>query len=184
MSSPSIARGVLTVLVNDVATQVATGVREAMIVDGGRHLVFTTTSGKGFEAEGENLYVFNPRTGKIGLLASEVFYFELSATQSVRVKGVPTLVASMRDGGLGASHVAIINMRRGEVFRAPLSTASVVQGGKVTIDTFPAEHWEGLPTQPKKSEVIDLAVVNKAPLVEVPGNGVSTADEDLPPAQP
>lgn len=115
----------------------------AMIIDDGRTVVYTGLDGAGgYENEGHSLWrwdIYNDMTTKI---MSE--YFQVEAIQSVRGGSGRTAIAvTMRDGGQGIVHAALVDPNRGEVWHEPSAAIVDVRGDTLVVNRWKlTTNWE------------------------------------------
>ena len=109
----------------------------AMILDDGRTVIYNGLDGSGgYENEGHSLWrwdIYNDMTTKI---MSE--YFQVEAIRTVKGGSGRTAIAvTMRDGGQGIVHAAVVDPNRGEVWREPRAAVVDVHG-----DTLIVHRWK------------------------------------------
>jgi hypothetical protein len=79
----------------------------------------------------------------------------------------------MRDGGLGASHIAIVDPNRGEVFVEQKARVLHRKGDVLVLGYFHDEEWEslanGINVRPYRTKSLSLSVIMKGkPIVRQP----------------
>src|SRR5450432_797074 len=91
---------------------------QAWMIEGGRQVLYSGRDGAGgYENEGESLHLYDASTGKQRKILSA--YFVITRVEELMTSsGKTALLVMMTDGGLGASHLAVVNPKRGEVFSA------------------------------------------------------------------
>jgi hypothetical protein len=72
-------------------------------------------------------------------------YFAIDTVQEVGTHlGRYALLVEMRDGGLGATHIAVVDPARGEVFVKQKAKVMSRDGDKFVLGFFRDEDWETL----------------------------------------
>jgi hypothetical protein len=111
----------------------ATNARRAWVIAEGRHVVWNERDGKyGYEGEGEGLHLYNVTSEKSIQVMQEDYMIDDVAWHRLS-DGRLALIVGMSDGGKGASHVAVVDTSRGEVFRADDCSVDGVAGDKLTL---------------------------------------------------
>jgi hypothetical protein len=125
----------------------------------------------GYENEGESLYLWAAGYRESRKVLAEYFRVEHVESLGTR-RGRTVLLIVMKDGGLGATHVALADPDRGEIFRADGAEVIERQPGLVRIGWFRDEDWdrmnEGASVRPVRSERLDLDAVWKRPVMHNP----------------
>ena len=113
------------------------------VIGHGEQLVFSGTDGAGgYENEGQSLWLYEPQMKPRKLLAE---YYAIDGIQeTVTSTGKKALVVSMRDGGLGASHLAVVDPARGEVFAVSKAKLIRQDGDVLVVGFFKEDDWEPL----------------------------------------
>ena len=161
--------GPLFVLFDGKDIKVADEALKAWIIDGGRQLVFSGKDGAGgYEGEGQSLRLYNPRTGKLRKILSE--YFAIDEVQEATTSiGKNALIILMHDGGLGASHLAVVDPGRGEVFAISKAKLLRKAGDMILVGFFRDEDWEamikGKSIEPYRTGRYNLNQLLKHPLM-------------------
>ena len=134
--------GPLVVKLGHEECELAARALRSWIINQRRQLVYSTPEGAGgFENEGQSLRIYDVRTGTQKQILSE--YYAIDAVHEVRTEsGRSALIVDMQDGGLGASHVAVVDPRKGEVFIA--NKAKVVRGDgqQLILGFYHDQDWE------------------------------------------
>ena len=134
--------GPLIVTLGRNECELAAKALRAWIINRRRQLVYSTPEGAGgFENEGQSLRLYDVRTGTQKEILNE--YYAIDAVHEVTTKlGRSALIVDMKDGGLGASHVAVVDPRKGEVFVA--NKAKVVRGDgqRLVLGFYRDPDWE------------------------------------------
>ena len=141
----------------------------AWMIEGGRKVLYSGRDGAGgYENEGQSLHLYEVSTGKRRKILSE--YFAITGVEEVKASsGKTALLVKMIDGGLGASHLAVVDPERGEVFSA--GGAEVVDrgGGAIVVGSYRDEDWDKLrantKVRPFKTERYDLGELLLRPVI-------------------
>ena len=164
--------GPLYVSVGDRELRVTDKALNAWIVGGGRQVVYSAPDGAGgYENEGNALHLYDLQSGKERKILSE--YFAIDRVTEVRTRNRKTaFLVEMRDGGLGASHVAVVDPRRGEVFIASKTRLQDRTGDLFVLGFYRDDDWEALANgkdvQPYKVRRYDLKrLLLRAPIHRV-----------------
>lgn len=117
---------------------------KAWIVGGGRQVAYSAPDGAGgYENEGNGLHLYDVQSGKGRKVLSE--YFAIDRITEVQTQsGKTAFLVEMLDGGLGASHFAVVDPKRGEVFVASKTRLKERRGDIVVLDFYRDEDWEAL----------------------------------------
>ena len=143
------------------------------VIGDGRYVVWPNITGdRGYEAEGQELKVYDAKTGKTSTVMQEYFYVQDVAAHKLP-DGREAFIVSMADGGLGAPHLAIVDPQRGEVFRAERSSLLGLKGDQITIAKHDNEDQIEKPTG---KQTLNLAKILSGPVITNP--------PDWPPPEP
>src|SRR4030095_6663200 len=133
--------GPLFVTVAGTEKRVTEQAQQAWIINGGRHVVYSSSEGAGgYENEGQSLHLYDVGTGNHKQIMSEYFMVE-------KVKEVVTsnkkrdLLVTMEDGGLGASYLAVIDPWRGEVFFRRWVRILANKGDTIVLGFYREQDW-------------------------------------------
>jgi hypothetical protein len=157
---------------------------QAWLINDGKAIVFSGPDGAGgFENEGESLRLHDVATGKTRKILSE--YVGIDALMEVKlVPGQTALLLKMSDGGAGASYFAVVDPKRGEVFRLASAELTAIKGDSITLAIYDDNDWfaineeRGWGTAPKtvllkppkiapiKTEIHDLKVILKNKVIQ------------------
>src|SRR5262245_16196966 len=108
--------GPLYARIDGEEVQIARAAYGAWLVGGGREVAYSGADGAGgYENEGQSLRIYDIRT-KASRKVLAARYVIDAVTEVTTRRGERVLLVEMRDGGLGASHLAIVAPRRGEIF--------------------------------------------------------------------
>ncbi|HKR21309.1 MAG TPA: hypothetical protein VJS17_01895 [Pyrinomonadaceae bacterium] len=124
--------------------KVADEAQQAWIINGGWQVVYSASDGAGgFENEGQSLYLYDVRTGTRKRILSE--YVAVDQIEEVTTSTKKrVLLVDMVDGGLGASYVAVVDPRRGEVFFRRHARILSRKGDVINIGFYKEDDWEKL----------------------------------------
>ena len=144
----------------------------AWIVGGGRQVAYSAPDGAGgYENEGNALHLYDLQSGKERKILSE--YFAIDRVTEVRTRnGKRAFLVEMTDGGLGASHVAVVDPSRGEVFVASKARLKDRTGDLLVLGFYRDNDWEvlanGKSVQPYRVRRYDLKrLLLRAPIHRV-----------------
>ena len=136
--------GRLFVTVDGTEKRITDQAQQAWIINSGSYVVYSSSDGAGgFENEGQSLHLYDVRTGNHKRLMSEYFMID-KVEEVVTSKKKRVLLVSMADGGLGASYLAVVDPRRGEVFFRRWARIVGRQGDIVMIGFYREDDWEKL----------------------------------------
>lgn len=152
--------GALFVTVAGTEKKVTDQAQQAWIINGGRHVVFSSSDGAGgFENEGQSLHLYDVEKGKHKRIMSEYFIVETVKEVTTSNKKRALLV-TMADGGLGASYVAVVDPSRGEVFFRRWVRILANKGDTIVLGFYREGDWENLDAgkkvRPYKTERLNL----------------------------
>jgi hypothetical protein len=139
---PDDISGELWVTIGGQKTQVAAGAVKFWLIGGGRQIVYSRTDGSGgFENEGQALWSLVPAGKPRKLLAEKYIIQDVKEFVAGTKRG---LIVQMRDSGLGASHVAVVDVVRGQVFSASQARVLSMEGGTLRLGFYREQDWEQL----------------------------------------
>ncbi len=135
----------------------------------GRYLAFDGGQGSGvggFENEGEDLKLYDAKTGEVRTVMAEGFMIDDVKLEKLP-NGKDVLLVAMSDGGLGASHLAIVDPERGQVASYDQATAGKIKDGKLTLEhrDYEAANSDGGEAKITKREELDLAKLLEGPVI-------------------
>ena len=141
----------------------------AWLMDEGQTIAYSATDGGGgYENEGQSLRLYDvrARTHRTVLSANYV----IDAVSAIRTQsGRQALLVEMRDGGLGASHVAVVDPRRGPVFLRQQVKLVERQGDMIVLGHYHETDWERMTGElaipPYKTERHDVNVLIRRPVM-------------------
>jgi len=136
--------GALLISSDGTECRLANAAFKAWIISRGRHVAFSTAGGAGgYENEGQQLHLYDAPAGKERRILSSPFVIDAVRELKTRA-GEVTLLVEMRDGGLGASHVAIVDPRGGQIFAAQKVKVLSGEGPVLKLGFFHDADWETL----------------------------------------
>src|SRR5215217_1027088 len=136
--------GPLFITVGGREKKITDQAQQAWIIYGGRHVVYSSSDGSGgFENEGQSLHLYDVGTANHKRIMSEYFAVD-KVEEVVTSKKKRALLVEMVDGGLGASYVAVVDPRRGEVFFRPRTRILARNGDTIVIGFYKEDDWEKL----------------------------------------
>ncbi len=149
--------------------KIANAALKAWIIEGGRKIAYSGSDGAGgYENEGESLHLYDASNGRQRKLFSAYFAI-VSVDELKTASGKTALLVKMTDGGLGASHVAVVNPRRGAVFSADGAEFMSRKSGSIEVGSFHDEDWDKLranvQVRPFKTERYDLDELLMRPVI-------------------
>ena len=141
----------LFITVNGRERKVTTQALHAWIIDDGRSVIYSGMDGSGgFENEGESLRIYDVRTGGLRKILSE--YVAVWAVQEVRLStGQLALLVSMADGGLGGSHFAVVDPKRGQVMYRRWAEVTKIDDDRITLAFYKEDDWEKI-NEPRRPD--------------------------------
>jgi hypothetical protein len=165
---PDDISGELWVTVAGRKTQVSAGAVKFWLIDGGRQIVYSRTDGSGgFENEGQSLWSLVPPKKPRKLLAEKYIIQDVKEFVAGTKRG---LIVFMRDGGLGASHVAVVDVARGQVLSVSQARVLSMEGGTLRLGFFREGDWEqlnaGKSVVPYRERQYDLIKVLSRPVMK------------------
>ena len=161
--------GALFVTIAGKEKQVTDQAQQAWIINGGRHVVYSSSDGSGgFENEGQSLHLYDVGTGKHKRIMSEYFMVGTVKEVITRTKKRALLV-TMEDGGLGASYLAVVDPWRGEVYFRRWVRILSTKGDTIVLGFYRENDWEELNTgkkvRPYKTERLNLNSLLRRPVI-------------------
>ncbi len=147
--------------------KIANGALKAWLINGGRSVAYSAADGAGgYENEGQSVHLYDVSTGSEKKILSE--YFVVTGIDySETASGSPVLLVSMVDGGLGASHLAVVDPLRGEVFSADSAEFVRQLGDNIEIGWFHDDDWEkiraNVEIKPYKTKSYNLGETSSTP---------------------
>ena len=163
--SKGLVPGRLFIVVGKTECKVSDDALKAWILRDGKQVIFSTPGGAGgFENEGQSLHLYDLVSDTQRVVLSE--YFAIDAVQDVLTQtGQMAMIVEMRDGGLGASHVAIVDLHRGEVFVEQKAKVLSRTGDVLVLGYYHDEEWEalahGINLRPYRTKSYSLSLIMK-----------------------
>lgn len=135
------SRGKLVITVGGKDKKIADVAIEAWLINDGKEVVFSGPDGAGgFENEGQSLRLHDVATGKMRKILSE--YVSIDALLEVKLgPGETALLLKMSDGGAGASYFAVVDPKRGEVFRLSSAELIEIKDNRITLAIYDDNDW-------------------------------------------
>ncbi len=156
--------------VDGTERKIAGAAQKAWLVDSGRTVLYSGLDGAGgYENEGQSLHAYTLADGKDRKIMAE--FFVVNTVKELETSaGVAALLVTMTDGGLGASHVAVVNMARGEVFSADGARFLSATGNTIVVGSYRDGDWEklrsGSKVQPLRTRRYDADELMTRPVLD------------------
>lgn len=156
-AAPDEFLGSVVVTVNGTDCVIARNAIDAWIIENGRAVVYSGTDGAGgFENEGQSLWRYDIATGRQRKLMTELFAI-YKVVEAKTKSGETALLVSMRDGGLGASHAAVVHPMRGQVWRQQAARFVGVRNGRIAVGIWNIRDFERAEEpKPRRIQYFDL----------------------------
>lgn len=135
------SRGSLVLTVGGKEKKITDVAMKAWLINDGKEIVFSGPDGAGgFENEGQSLRLYDVAAGKTRKILSE--YVSIDALMEVKLApGETALLLKMSDGGAGASSFAVVDPKRGEVFRRSSAELTEIKGNSITLAIYNDNDW-------------------------------------------
>jgi len=167
--------GPLYIVTHGHEQKIAAEAIAAWAIHDGAEIVYSAPDGAGgYENEGQSLYLYKVRTGARRKIMAD--YFTIDHVTEVKTKLRKTaLLVEMHDSGLGASHVAVVDPLRGEVFVQSKVRLLTQRDNCIILGFYRDEDWEVIGTatqkvQPYKTARYDLdRLLKRRVIVRKPG---------------
>jgi len=161
--------GALFVTIAGSEKKVTDQAQQAWIINGGRQVVYSSSEGVGgYENEGQSLHLYDVDTGNHKRIMSEYFMVE-TVKEVITSNKKRTLLVTMKDGGLGASYVAVIDPSRGEVFFRRWARILANKGDTIVLGFYREADWgeldSGKKVRPYKRERHNLKSLLRRPVI-------------------
>lgn len=161
--------GALFVTIAGAEQKVTDQAQQAWIINDGRHIVYSSSEGAGgYENEGQSLHLYDVDTGNRKRIMSQYFMVE-SVKEVITSNKKRALLVTMEDGGLGASYLAVVDPRRGEVFFRRWARILTNNGDTIVLGFYRENDWgdmaEGMKVRPYKRERHDLKTLLLRPVI-------------------
>jgi hypothetical protein len=166
--------GKLVVMIDGAGKEIAPAAFRAWIIDAGARIAYSTPGRvHGFEGEGDALHIYDAATAKTSEVMSAPFEIT-KVEEAYASNGRRALLATMSDSGLGASHVAVVDPARGQVFEAQQAKIMQRRGDRILVGFFRESDWERMsdstPLQPFRVRTYDLKDLLRRPLLQRRGS--------------
>ena len=143
--------------------KIADSAEKAWVIADGQAIVYSGKDGAGgYEQEGQSLYRYDVKSGDRTKIMAEYFVVQ-NVREARTTDGKPALLVDMVDGGMGASHLAVVDPARGEVFCEDGARLGGIQGDTITLNYYGDDDWDMLndnqEVKPQKTEQYDLRQV-------------------------
>src|SRR5579884_2317829 len=140
--------------------KIADSAEKAWVLHNARDIVYSGKDGAGgYDNEGQSLYLYNTQTGDRKKLLSE-YYIVDNVRDTATSNGRPALVVEMLDNNIDASHIAVVDPARGEVFCEDGAKLASLEGDTITLAFYGDDDWDNLhdnpDIKPQKTEKHDL----------------------------
>jgi hypothetical protein len=167
------ASGPLIISSHALTCVVAPKAYKFWILNQGQQIAYSTSTGSsGFEGEGQALQIYELRDKKDREVLSQPLVIE--SVKEVFAPGHRRgLLVEMRDGGLGASSIALVDPGRGTVFTARKAKTLSQAKNRLTLGFYEDQDWEsmarGIPVSPRRVQHYDVgALLRRRTLTEPP----------------
>ena len=161
--------GALFVTIAGAETKVTDQAQQAWIINGGRHVVYSSDKGAGgYENEGQSLHLYEVKTSNHKQIMSHYFMVE-TVKEVITSNKKRALLVMMEDGGLGASYLAVVDPWRGEVFFRRWVRIHANNGDTIVLGFYRESDWgdmeEGKKVRPYKKERHNLKTLLRRPVI-------------------
>jgi hypothetical protein len=161
--------GELFVTIAGTETKVTDQAQQAWIINGGRHVVYSSDKGAGgYENEGQSLHLYEVKTGNHKQIMSQYFMVE-TVKEVITSNKKRALLVTMEDGGLGASYLAVVDPWRGEVFFRRWVRILANKGDTIVLGFYREKDWgeleSGKKVRPYKTERQNLRTLLQRRLI-------------------
>jgi len=155
--------GALYARIEGEEVQIASAAFAAWLLDGGREVAYSAADGAGgYENEGQSLRIYGVQAKAIRKVLAARYAID-GVTDVTTRSGKRALLVEMSDGGLGASHLAIVDPFRGEVFSRSQVKVLRRQGDVIVVGRYRESDWErmalGMSVTPTSTERYDVDVI-------------------------
>lgn len=164
--------GSLYAQIDGKESRIADDAFAAWLLDGGQKIAYSTADGAGgYENEGQSLHIYDVRARTHRKVLSAYYAIE-KVSELKTSSGRQALLIEMRDGGLGASHLAVVDPRRGQVFLRKQVKLLERQGDMIVLGHYHEADWERMANdiviQPHKTERYDVSALLRRPVIRNP----------------
>jgi hypothetical protein len=155
--------GALYARIDGEDVQIARAAWAAWLLLGGREVAYSGSDGAGgYENEGQSLRIYDVRARASRKVLAARYAIDVVTDVTTR-SGKQALLVEMRDGGLGASHLTIVDRRRGEVFSRSQVKLLGRQGDVIIMGRYREDDWErmahGMSVTPTSVERYDVDTI-------------------------
>ena len=173
--------GSLFVTIGGTEQKISDQAQRAWIINQGRYVVYSSSEGAGgYENEGQSLHLYDVQTGNQKRILSHYFMVE-TLKEVVTTRNKRALLVTMEDGGLGASYVAVVDPRRGEVFFRRWARIVAHKGDTIVLGFYKEEDWGELDAskmRPYKKERHNLnSLLRRSVIVNKKENWMGDPDD-------
>ncbi len=151
--------------------KIADSAQKVWVLTNGRDIVYSGTDGAGgYENEGQSLYLYNTQAASARKLMSE-YYVVQSVREAPVSNGKAVLLVEMTDRNIDATHVAVIDPGRGEVFCEDGAKLAAVEGDTIRLAFYGDDDWDAMMDnpnsniKPQKTEQQDLKQLLERPVM-------------------
>src|SRR5579884_2847006 len=149
--------------------KIADAAEKAWVLRNGTDVVYSGKDGAGgYDNEGQSLYLYDTRTGNRTKLMAE-YYIVDNVKETSTSNGRSALIVEMLDNNIDASHVAVVDPARGEVFCEDGAKLAGMQGDTITLAFYGDDDWDNLHDNPniapRKTEQHDLRKLLDGPVM-------------------
>lgn len=164
--------GILYARINGAAIAIADEAFKGWLLEGGRRVAYSGTDGAGgYENEGQSLYIYDMRTRASRKVLSALYTIDTVTELRTRT-GRHALLVEMRDGGLGASHLAVVDPMRGATFARSQVKLLQRRGDVIVLGSYGESDWERMngdvTVKPHKRVQYDIDALIKRPAAVEP----------------
>lgn len=161
--------GALFVTVAGTESKVTDEAQQAWIINGGRHVVYSSSEGAGgYENEGQSLHLYDVKTGNHKRIMSQYFIVE-TIKEVITSNRKRALLVTLEDSGLGAYYLAVVDPWRGEVFFRRWVRILANKGDTIVLGFYREQDWaeldEGKRVRPYKKERHNLKTLLRRPVI-------------------
>jgi hypothetical protein len=132
-SSADSLTGNLRATISGQQKNVTNSAFKAWIVEGGKAVLWSAPDGAGgYENEGQSLWRYEAKNGQKYKLAAD--YFMIESVREVKPNsGKLAYLMALRDGGLGAPLLALVDPKRGVVWRQQMARLTAIRNGRLAV---------------------------------------------------
>ena len=114
------------------------------ILDHGCRIAYAAADGAGgYENEGQSLWIYETESRRRKKLMASQFSID-EVIEAAASPGRTALIVPMHDSGLGATHVAVLDPDRGEVFLQRQARVLAYSLGKLILGFYDEDDWSDL----------------------------------------